>query len=54
MLFLAVALWFMLTIPVGIFVGRRIAARRSTDKRACDHAAASKLRTIATKLDKSA
>jgi hypothetical protein len=54
MLLLVVVVWFILTIPVGIIVGRRIAARRSTEARTLDSAAKSIRRFVRAKLGKSA
>jgi hypothetical protein len=54
MLLLVVAIWFLLTIPVGIVVGRRIAARRSTGNKSVESAQKSAPRDVRTKLGKSA
>lgn len=54
MLLLVVAVWFILTIPVGIVVGRRIAARRSSGKNPAQSAAQPARRVVVTKIGKSA
>ena len=54
MLLLAIVVWFVLTIPVGIFVGRRIAGRRSADRIAHESGVAPGHQAAANRLDKSA
>ena len=54
MLLLVVAVWFILTIPVGIVVGRRIAAGRSTGNSPAQSAAQNARRVVVTKIGKSA
>lgn len=54
MLLLIIAVWVILTIPVGIIVGRGIAARRSTGNRSSKSAAKSASRVVKTKLGKPA
>jgi hypothetical protein len=54
MLLLVVAVWFILTIPVGILVGRGIAARRSKCNSSADSARKSVWQVVRAKLGKSA